>query len=189
MKKGFGMVLGMAMFTSMGSVANASQSDKVYTEVDYMRLDMNWKTTGADFSANPPALGLKLGVQLNESFEIEGLLGMGISSDSFANAGVAGLYGELNSLYGVNAQLIVAAADNAKIYGKLGFTKIDLNITGETFNNTGLSYGIGVAIDLIKNHALTVEYLVLPDVNISDSGVDLGKVKTTSLNVGFKYNF
>lgn len=208
MRKLFCTVFGVMVVTCMATVANADQSTgKIYAEVDYMHLDMNWKTSGVSIGANPPALGVKLGVRLNDNFEIEALLGKGIGSDSFfagsvPNVGFANLGGELKSLYAVNLLLDLAAADYATIYGKLGYSKLELNLnfdpglTGgpsasgsESFRNTGLLYGIGVAIELIKNHSLTVEYIVLPDVKFSGDGYDFGKVETKSLTVGFKYNF
>jgi opacity protein-like surface antigen len=202
MKIVFVALFGLMLFLSLGAVASAGQSaEKMYVEADYMHLGMNWTIGGIDFSANPPAMGIKIGTALNDYFAIEGLLGIGIGSDTFADVKIAGLDGKLNSLYGINALLIYPATDTVKVYGKFGYSRMDVEISGklslpginisgsESYAGSGALYGVGVSVDLIKNHSLTVEYLVLPDVNITDEGIDLGKVATDSFTIGFKYVF
>ena len=201
MKKIFTTMFALATLATMGTTANADQlTNKIYMEIDYLRLDMTWNNyagVGLDFSAKPPALGIKLGAQINDYFAVEGLLGIGIGKDNFVDIGGISLDGELNSLISANVLAVYPATENLKIYGKLGVAKMDLKITANafgvsdsrSFDDTGALYGAGLAFDFSKNSTLTLEYIVLPDVSISESGEDLGKVETTSINIGYKYSF
>lgn len=172
----------------------------MYFEADYMKLDMTWKAPSGlsgSYDASPSAIGIKLGSQINPYFAVEGMIGFGIADDEFLNESGVSATGELNSIVGVNALGTIPVADNFKIYGKLGFAKVDVDLGFNAFgvsqsyssDDTGALFGAGLMVNFTENSALALEYIQLPDVDVEILGTEFGTIETTSINFGYRASF
>jgi hypothetical protein len=83
--------------------------------------------------------------------------------------------------------------DNFRIYGKIGFAQVDIDLgfsgQSSSYDDTGVLFGAGLVVDVTKKSALAVEYIQYPDVDVKDSGSNLGTFETTSLNIGYRGSF
>ena len=188
-------------------VSSEVMAEGMYFEVDYLKLDMAWSTPSAvgDFvggsiegiDASPPAIGIKIGSQFNKNLALEAMFGFGTSDDDFLSASDVSFTGEFNSVIGVNALGTIPVADNFKIYGKIGFAQVDVDLgfnasglsQSYSSDDTGILFGAGFVIDVTEKSAFALEYIKLPDVNVDVLGTDFGKIKTTSINFGYKGRF
>jgi hypothetical protein len=76
---------------------------------------------------------------------------------------------------------------------KAGYSFIDLTaktagVGSEKFKEDGLSYGIGVGIEVGNNGAVELNYLVLPDLEIT-SGNEFLDVENDLLSLGYYWHF
>ena len=196
MKKFAALALGTGLLACSNVMAEG-----MYFEVDYMKLDMEMKiafeTEISGIDASPPAIDLKIGSQFNPYFAVEGMLGLGLTDDDFMRAGGDSFTGELKSVIGVNVLGTVPVADNFKIYGKVGYAQIDVEIgfnsdgfsDTQSYDDTGVLFGAGLVVDVTEKSALAIEYIKLPDVDIEEAGSELGTIKTSSINIGYRGKF
>ena len=197
MKKFAALALGTALLACSNVMAEG-----MYFEVDYMKLDMELKLPASevDFSgvdASPPAIDLKIGSQFNPYFAVEGMLGLGLTDDDFLSAEGNSFTGELKSIIGVNALGTIPVRDNFKIYGKVGYAQVDVEIgfnsggfsDTQSYDDTGVLFGAGLVVDVTEKSALAIEYIRLPDVDVEEAGSELGSIKTSSINIGYRGSF
>jgi len=139
----------------------------------------------------------KVGKQIAPGLAVEGLLGLGIGSDTWSN-GCDGQEVSTDSFIGAQVVGSVPMSPKASFHGTLGFiqTSASVKISGtascygvawsESYSDdkTDLSYGIGVDYKLNEKSAITADYQFF--YNNSISGVD---VTISGLLIGYKQEF
>ena len=169
---------------------STSFAEDRYFQVDYMLLDMQLEESGFSGDASPPAISLKLGTYFNQFLGVEVMGAFGIGDDDF----ITYRKGELKYLIGINAIGKVSAGDKVDIYGKFGFAQIEAEWKTEgdptqsnvaySSNDTGVQYGVGVAMNFSRYSAFALEYMVLPKVSAYGANVE-----TSAINLGYRLAF
>jgi opacity protein-like surface antigen len=162
------------------------RAENKYLAADLMFLDMQLTANNASSDATPAAIEVRLGSLIQEYFAVEGAFAFGVTDDSFNSAAT----GKLKTLFAVNAVGRLPVGESAEVYGRVGLAKMDVKISGSgtaagSHNDTGILYGIGVAIDISRYSALGLEYTQLPDVDVSGGN----KVETSSINISYRVLF
>jgi hypothetical protein len=159
--------------------ANA-HAENTYIAADLMFLDMNMTTGSASFGANPTAMQARVGSVLHKYFAVEGAVALGANDDTFNDSST----GELKTLFSINALGRLPLGQNAEVFGKVGMAKMDIKVDNTSYDDTGALYGIGIGVSFSEYSSLSMEYDVLPDVDIPT-----GKVETTSINISYRLLF
>ena len=147
----------------------------MFTNVDFLGL------TDADLGV----LAFKAGQEVNDNFAVEARLGFGVTDDELLGAVTVdadyfwGLY--VRGGYKI---------ERTNLYALLGFAgeEATLSMAGfpdESYDDTGLSYGLGVGVMVTDKIGLNFEYLVLPDIDVAG----LGDIEVDSFNLGVSFMF
>lgn len=186
------LLSGAVLFSlAIGSV-NASAAS---LDIQYLMLDTDFEGV----SLEPSALQLKVANPVAPNISIEGVLAFGITDDDISvtippDTLKFGL--ELANLLGVYAKAHADLGSNSQIYGRIGFTKIEYDITATitsggssisgtvSDDDTGIAFGFGALFALSPQSGLVVEYNQYPDVDFEGLNIE-----TTSLSVGYQMNF
>jgi hypothetical protein len=159
--------------------ANA-HAENTYIAADLMFLDMNMTNNSTTLGANPTAMQARVGSVLHKFFAVEGAVALGANDDTFNDA----ITGELKTLFSINALGRLPLGQNAEVFGKVGMAKMDIKVDNTSYDDTGALYGIGIGVSFSEYSSLSMEYDVLPDVDIPT-----GKVETTSINISYRLLF
>lgn len=134
------------------------------------------------FDADPTALRFRAGVNFNENFALEGVIGLGLQDDELSRLG-GDL--ELDSLYGVYAVGTIPLDRTFALFAKAGYVVLEYEINGlGSDDDSGLSAGIGARINVNRNAALVLEYTLLPDID--DAG---GSLESDMISLGAQFSF
>ena len=188
------LLLCIAAFFS--SIASANDS---YFEVDYMMLTQTLDLPGLDsFDANPPGISAKFGGNVSNNLAIEGVIGLGITDDTYVSVPGASFSGKLKTLFGANLVGILPIAGTSALFGKVGLAMIDSEISAsasgvgsasKSYSDTGISYGFGFKVGINNNSGVVLEYVNYPDIGVNDFVTGSDKIKTTSINIGYRSSF
>jgi hypothetical protein len=166
-------------------VTTAANAENKYLAADLMFLDMQLTAANASSAASPSAVEVRVGSLIHKYLAVEGALAFGVSDDNFNSAAK----GKLKNLFAVNALGRLPLGESAEVYGRLGLAKMAVKISGGpyagSYNDTGVLFNVGVAIDLSRYSTISLGYTQLPDVNVTGGG----KVETTSINIGYRVLF
>ena len=176
-KMKIGIIAG-ALLVSTNLLA-ASEGDQ-YAGIQYTNLDLS---DSSGDSVSPSAIVGRFGVYINESVSVEGRLGIGAGDDTI-DAGPFDIAIELDTLYGVYGVGHMPINESASVYGVIGFTQAEATASAmgfsESFDDSGLSYGIGADIGISDTVALNLEFMQY----MSKSDFDL-----TGVSAGVTFSF
>lgn len=157
----------------------AESEGETYVGVQY--AVGNYSEDGISQDFNPTALVGRFGRYFTPNFSIEARLGIGLQDDTqFLPEFGSGLDAtlELDTIIGAYATGHVDISESVSIYGVLGASKVkgttrvpDFPGLRSTENNSGLSYGAGVDVEVGNDVALNIEYLQYLDKPEYDLGV------------------
>jgi opacity protein-like surface antigen len=158
---------------------------------DYLMLSS--EIDGVDFDTSAVQVRLSNGVGPN--FDVEGVLAFGISDDTYRDndpflLGDFSVTGELANMFGVFAKLHSDPTSGFQVFGRLGLVMVEYDIdidtqnfgsVSESYDDTGLAFGIGAAFNLSETSAIVAEYSKWPDVDFE--GID---IETDVISIGFQ---
>ena len=117
------------------------------------------------FSEEPKPIALvgRLGVNINDSFSVEGRLGLGLQDDD-VNINGNNVTMEIDSIVGAYAIGHININKNSSLYGLLGLSRAEATFSAPGFSSSsddesGLSFGVGADIGLSKKLAINIEYI------------------------------
>lgn len=190
---------------SMGMlISTSAMAENTYFGIDYTQF--SWETTY--FSGQPSAIKFDMGYLFNNYFGIEGMYAIGVDDDVYDSA-LIGSDPSLGNIYldrKTSVDSLISAGlvgkypfgEYFEIFGKVGYSTltykfsaelsapsygITQEVDSEKFDGSGIYYGVGAALR-IEQHALLLEYNKLPDVDLNGD-----TMKTTSINLGYRYGF
>lgn len=154
---------------------NAAENKGTYVEVNLLQLDTAIGTN----DASPTAVRGKFGKTITNHFAVEGIIALGLGEDDVtANEQAA-----LKNMYGINLHGTLQAAKSTELFFNLGLTAINMEIGNVSEDDTGLSFGAGVAYAIGRDGAITFEYSQLPDINRGGTDPDL---ENTAISLGYR---
>lgn len=157
------------------SVVHAADNTATYIQIDILQLD----TEIGNNDANPTALRGKFGKILGENLAVEGIIALGIGDDNIT----ANTKTELNNMYGVNLHGMFQATQKTELFINLGLTTIDMEFAQDSVDDTGISFGAGIAYAIDQGGQITFEYSQLPDIDVGG-----GDLENTGISLGYKVN-
>lgn len=175
--------LGFLTATFLSSSAFA-QSGFFGADLSFINAELSNRYSASD--ADPTAIRLRAGVELNENFAIEGILGLGLQDDNVGGNRAWKL--ELDSLYGMNLVGSIPLDPMFSLYGKVGFAKVQYedsitNGTSSTYDDTGITAAFGGKMQFNQTGSLILEYGILPDAE-NGNGIE---AKSAMLSVGVQF--
>jgi len=151
------------------SITTTAQAQQPMQAAPYIGADAMFWELDPDHGSSYDSVGLRVngGMQFNEYFAVEGHLGTG-GSDGPA---------ELDYLIGAYAKGILPITQQARLYGLVGGTKVDLDQVG---SESDFSYGAGAEFDVAPQLALSADYMRY---------LDESYYNFDAASVGVKYRF
>lgn len=144
-------------------------AEGLYAGVQYAFL--KYERDGFD-NAEPTALNIRGGLEINDYFAFEARLGFGANGDKANGTDV-----EVDTLAGVYAKAGIMASAPISPYLIGGWTYVNLNE-----DDHDLSYGGGVEIRTNENLSVNLEYMDI--INNFDNAADI-----TAVHLGLTYKF
>ncbi len=146
---------------------------------------------------NPGAIAFRAGKYINKAVAFEARLALGITDDSSTVTVDIPFYGtvqadvdlELNTAISVFAKGDIAVSPFVNIYGLIGFTNGEIEVTVTDVNNpantatiseddSGMSYGVGIEGEVGRGTYLVAEYVMFLDEDAYEySGFNFGITK------------
>ena len=159
---------------ALTSNAFAGEAGKTYGGVQYATF--KYTEDGIDPEFSPTGLIGRFGKNINDSFSIEGRLGIGLSDDTRNILGIDGTL-EIDNLYGVYGVGHVSVSDRSSVYGLICYTRAEATVSAPGFDSsskseTSISYGRGAKFGFSKSASLNVEYIQY----LSKSDFDLNAI-------------
>jgi opacity protein-like surface antigen len=159
--------------------------------VDYLMLSSEIEE--ADFDTSAVQIRFSNGVGPN--IDIEGVFALGLSDDTYRDSdpiflGDFSVTGELSHMFGVFAKLHSDSISGFQVFGRLGLASVEYDVDvdsqnlgsgSESYDDTGLVFGVGASFNFSETSAIVVEYSKLPDVDIE--GTD---IETDAISIGFQ---
>ncbi|MEQ6916787.1 porin family protein [Halomonas aquatica] len=146
-----------------GATAHAQGSPMNYQPSPYLGADAMFWELDPDVGGSVDSTGLRLrgGVAFNDYFALEGHLGTGGSDEGV----------ELDYLAGAYAKGILPIVPTFRLYGLVGFTEVDFDLSDES----DFSYGGGAEFDVAPNLAVSADYMrYLDESNYTFDAASLG---------------
>lgn len=151
----------------------------MYFGINLSRVE--YDETGFE-SAEPTALSLRIGNEINSNLAFEGRLGFGLADDTVTVFGIP-VDVEIDHFAGIYARGILPL-DKVSLYGLVGYTDGKITASAGGFSvsesDSDFSYGIGADFAVSKTGAINLEWAHL----FSGSAYDV-----TALSIGYKHNF
>ena len=160
--------IALAMAVTMLSAHALAQENAPYFEVGYTMLDVEASSSGVTLAASPTILRFTAGTKLSEGLAIEGMYGTSLSGDSITVNGinVSSLLStelKVKNVYGVYLKPSAKLNENLEIFGRIGYTKANYNISvaqvGISGSESSVSYGFGASYQLTKDISLSTDYM------------------------------
>lgn len=162
-------------------------------QIEYLMLEADLEDVD---EFEPDAIQLKYVNPVNPGIDVMGVFAFGISDDEIEETdpffGTVSLSVELSSLFGIYGRARAELGDNARVYGQLGLVQIKFDLDAEIFgltgsesyDETGVAFGVGIAIDVSDRASIVIEYNQFPDVDVED--LDL---ESTGISLGYRAAF
>lgn len=160
------------------------RAENLYVGLQFSFIDLKLESTNAKSRGDLEGYSIVTGYKINKNLAIEGFYGNeGRDDASFANADFDV---KLKSIYGANVLGILPLADFLDLYAKTGITEINFKDTDKDKSSaSGLLYGLGMSINVIKQFSIKLEYLGYPSGEYDNFNID---VDTKTFNFGFYLN-
>jgi opacity protein-like surface antigen len=157
---------------------------------DYVKLTSD--VGGQDFDTSAIQIRYSNGVSPN--IDVEGVFALGIDDDTVTafdpSLGDISVTGELGHMFGVFAKLHSDSNSGFEAFARVGFALVEYDIDidienlgsgSESFDDTGIAFGVGASFNFSETSAIVVEYSKLPDVDVE--GTD---IETDAISIGFQ---
>ena len=196
--KGKHILLGCALAAMSANAVAADKTGRGYVGAGYTMLTVS-PEGGPDLDLS--ALGVRGGYYFNKYFSVEGRLAFGVGDDSVSETVDIGsgpepatLKFELDHSIGVYAVGHIPLTEQFQLYGLVGFTKqsvtVDASIPSlgsgsDSYDDSGLSFGVGAEFDMTKNLSLGVEYVSY----ITDGDIEGLSYDADGLGITLNYLF
>jgi opacity protein-like surface antigen len=158
--------------------------------IDYVKA--NSEIAGEDFDTSALQIRFSKGVVPN--IDVEGVFAFGIDDDTVSDSapplGDFSVTGELGHMFGVFAKFHSDSNSGFGAFARVGIALVEYDIDIETenfgsasdsFDDTGIAFGVGASFNFSETSAIVVEYSKLPDVDFE--GVD---IETDAISIGFQ---
>jgi len=157
-----------------------SGNETFYGEIGYAYVPFN----SAGYNLGSFGIGLiRGGINIHKNFSAEALIGVGITDASFY-VGSTLITTKINNMYGFYAKPKFQVADNVELFGRVGYTNVDVTASsrygGVTGNSGSLSYGLGAQVDFNKSVYGQLDWMSYYGKN-GDTG------RGPSISVGVKF--
>jgi len=167
------------------AVADNNDDEGLYAGIaySYMSHDIDYAGAGTRAEMDFNGMMLEIGYQFNKYVAVEGRYAttIGDDLDDWATSSEA-------SAWGLFVKPMLPLSQRATVYGLLGYSMTEtsntLNGTGIDFDESGLSWGAGFALDMNEDLGLFIEYVRWYDDTVEnyDHVVD-------GLSLGVTYQF
>jgi len=157
---------------------------------DYVKLTSD--VGGEDFDTSAIQIRFSNGVAPN--VDVEGVFALGIDDDTVSDSdpflGDFSVTAELGHMFGVFARLHSDSDSGFEAFARVGFAMVEYDIdidtqnfgsVSESYDDTGIAFGVGASFNFSETSAIVVEYSKLPDVDVE--GTD---VETDAISIGFQ---
>lgn len=174
-------LLGVLAASLVSSGAFAQQTGYFGADLSFVSAELKVANLSEDF--DPTALRVRGGVELNQNFAIEGVVGLGLQDDEIGRFDdEAGL----DTLWGVNAVGIVPLDRTFSLFGKIGLAVVEYEGDGGfSVDDSGVMFGFGGKVNFNRSGSgLVIEYTILPDVE--DEGLE---VESDMISIGAQFSF
>lgn len=170
---------------SVLALAAIGAQAQTYGEIGYTTVSFTDPSSSPTIKTSPKALRGLMGYEISENIAIEGIIGLGLGSDSIkVNGQSSGANLKINSMYGVYLTPKAKLADNLEGFVRAGYMHVKGTATdsgsSSTSSESGFSYGFGARYALDKNMSLNVDYM---------SYLNKTDIKATGFTVGIGYKF
>jgi hypothetical protein len=174
------ILLTVLAFVSVAASAQSKINDPaLFGEISYVSLSV--KDSG--FSVSPAAMRGILGYNINQNFDVEGMLGFGIKNDTITVSGVSADI-KVGTMVGAYLKPKVNLSSDVELFARLGYAKsgLEASARGYTFTGSGsdTSYGAGMKFKVANNTSLVMDYM---------SYYDKDGTKATGFSVGMGFKF
>ena len=172
----------------LGLVAASMMSGAAYAHQEvYMGADFSFVGVELDpLDADPTALRFRGGIELNENFAIEGVVAVGLQDDELGRTGVDI---DLDSLFGVSLVGIVPLDRSFSLFAKVGYAKVEYEGSfggySDSVDDTGVMFGFGGKMNFSRTAAMTLEYTILPDVDLGGGS----EIESDMISLGLQFYF
>jgi len=166
------------------AVSPAAMAQQGYFGADFsfVNAEFEFNAIPGTYESDPTALRFRGGAELNENVALEGVIGLGLQDDEIEQTD---LELGLESMFGVYAVGLLPLDRTFSLYGKVGFVAIEYELdSGESDDDTGVSFGIGAKLNVDRNAAMIIEYTVLPE--IEDAA---GSLESDMISIGAQFAF
>lgn len=174
MKKIAAAVLGL----SLGVAGMAVQAESTYWGVGVSQNEMNSQYFDLDLSADVQGLEAVVGIETSPYIAWELRLGFGLGDDDIVVS-----YGGESESTGINFQVDSYVSgyfrpqyvtQNFQIYGLLGFSNINANLSSNGYSeddsSSGISYGVGAGYIFSEQFSVNIEWKKIGDIKGLDDG-------------------
>jgi opacity protein-like surface antigen len=172
------VLVGLSLLISM---AASAENESTYLGVGYHMGD--YKEDGVP-SANPSALKIEAGKYLADNVAVEAHFILGIAEDTITYQGTD-IDLEVTNAMSLFLKGDVPLSEKAQVYGLIGVSKGKLQAEipsmgySTSEEDSGLSYGLGLDVEVSSGVKLGGEYVVyLSEDNYDYTGINLGISKT-----------
>ena len=158
--------------------------------IDYVKA--NSEIAGEDFDTSAIQIRYSNGVTPN--IDVEGVFALGIDDDTVSDSdpflGNFSVTGELGHMFGVFAKFHSNSNSGFEAFARIGFAMVEFDIDidtqnfgsdSESYDDTGIAFGVGASFNFSETSAIVVEYSKLPDVDFE--GTD---IETDTISIGFQ---
>jgi len=169
-------------------------AEGVKVEIDYLMLKSELDVLDFDTSA----IQVRVAGAVNPNVDIEGVLAIGVSDDSYnvfqPGVGNVSLSAQLANMLGIYAKLHTDASSKFQFFGRLGLAIVkydfDASIQGlgsgsDSYDDAGLSFGLGISFNITDKSAIVIDYTILPKVDIEG----IADMETDTIGVGLQMAF
>lgn len=181
-------LIGLLAASVVSTGAVAQNGGYIGADFSFVSSEIKWDGFLGSFSedADPTALRVRGGLQVNENFAVEGLIGLGLQDDEIGDSNVD--FG-LDTILGVSAVGIVPLDRTFGLFGKVGFASVEYesdDLDG-SIDETGIMFGFGAKVNFDRRGSgLVIEYTILPDVEDDDTSLE---VESDMISIGAQFAF
>lgn len=154
--------LTLAMVAAALGSSSVFALEKPYVGIDYQ---MGTFEAAAGLEAEPSALRLRAGTEVNPYLAVEAQAGFGADSDTLAKPGVT-FDVKVDSFYALFVRPQISLGSVASIYGLVGASYVDLSahsnnvaIASDDGFRHDTAFGAGLDFKIYKNVRLSVDYI------------------------------
>lgn len=164
MKKHLVSSLAAAAVLSFAGAAHAQAANpSAYFELGYASLSYKGSFGSDTLKASPGVLTGTLGYKLHPNIALEGQLGFGLgSSEVKLNGAGTGFDAKIGTGFGVFVRPSVEVAQNLELFGRLGWQRTKLKISGgipKTSSHSDMAFGLGANYSLSKTSYLQANWM------------------------------